>query len=280
MLQAQGFEPGQTGFFEGDDQAIIDGELVAHGTGSEDFFNGGWYNVTDRWMTGVSLPLSGCLDYENPLGRSGGYRFLLTDAYSFRESLRLTIEHGPTGNDTPTDYAAVTYLYAAERPTDAGMLPPSGDRVVVDPARIVFRPGWSVPLDSFSFRDMTVTKRQEPVSGEVTRYLRVHAEGDDVFGPHGIGFRCNLPEAGTYAVSVGAIVGPDQGTIQIFRNERAEGAAVDLYAPVRAASKPVRLAELEFVEGENVLLLKLVGRNARSSGLGIDLTDLVFDRVR
>lgn len=279
-LQAQGFEPAQTPFFEGDDQATLDGELAIHGTGSEDFFNGGWYNVTGRWMGRVSLPLSGCLDYRNPLGRTGGYRFMLTDAYAFRRSARLTIEHAPTGNDVPTDYVGVTYLYAEARPTMAFELPPVADRRVSDPERIVFRPGWSLPVDSFSFRDMSLTKRQESIGDETVRYLRVRAEGEDVFGAHSVGFRCDLPEAGAYTVSAGAIGGPDQAIVQIVRNEGVEGDAVDLYQAERGLRDPIRLAELDFVEGENVLLLRLVGKNERSSGLGLDLTSLVFERVR
>jgi hypothetical protein len=55
-LQSQGFESGKTLFFEGDDQTIIDGKLVIHGTGSEDFFNGGWYDVPDRWEKRISFP--------------------------------------------------------------------------------------------------------------------------------------------------------------------------------------------------------------------------------
>ena len=40
------------------------------------------------------------------------------------------------------------------------------------------------------------------------------------------------------------------------------------------------LAELEFIEGENVVLLKLIGKDPRSSGLGLDVTTLSFERVR
>lgn len=279
VLQAQGFEPAQTGFFEGDDQATLDGVLAIHGTGSEDFFNGGWYNVTGRWMSRVSLPLSGCLDYKNPLGRTGGYRFMLTDAYAYEKSALLTIEHSPTENSFATDYAAVTYLYSEERPTTPFELPPVAERRVNDPERIVFRPGWSVPVDSFSFQNMTVTKVQEELEGENTRYLKVRAEGDDIFGPHSIGFRCELPEAGKYAVSIEAIAGPDQASVQIYRNEKAEGDAVDLYRPAREKSGPMELAQMEFVEGENIVLLKLVGKNPASSGLGLDVTSLSFERV-
>ena len=44
-------------FFEGDDLTTVDGELVIHGTGSEDSFNGGWYDVPGRWDGPVALPL-------------------------------------------------------------------------------------------------------------------------------------------------------------------------------------------------------------------------------
>ncbi len=65
---------GNTYFFEGDDQTTIDGELAIHGTGSEDFYNGGWYDVPGRWEARRSYPLSGCLAYQKHLGRTGGYR--------------------------------------------------------------------------------------------------------------------------------------------------------------------------------------------------------------
>jgi hypothetical protein len=102
VLQAQGMEPGAVPlYFEGDDQTTIDGKLVIHGTGSEDFFNGGWYDVPGQWEDRVALPLSGALDYKRYLGRTGGYRILVTDAYPFTKSILSTIEHGPTGNALP-----------------------------------------------------------------------------------------------------------------------------------------------------------------------------------
>ena len=162
----------------------------------------------------------------------------------------------------------------------ASEIPPVADRRVSAPDRIVFRPGWSVPVDSFSFQNMTVTKIQEELDGENTRYLKVRAHDEDIFGPDSIGFRCELPEAGTYAVSIEAIAGPDQASVQIFKNEKAEGEVVDLYRLRREKSGPLPLAEMELVEGENVVLLKLIGKNPQSSGLGLDVTTLTFERVR
>jgi len=108
VLQSQGFESGKTLFFEGDDQTTIDGELVIHGTGSEDFFNGGWYDIPDRWEKRISFPLSGCLGYAKHLGRTGGYRLFLGDAYPFRANIRQTIEHAGEKNNILTDYCSVT----------------------------------------------------------------------------------------------------------------------------------------------------------------------------
>ena len=49
VLQAQGMQPGMTYFFEGDDSTATDNVFRMHGTGSEDYFNGGWYALPDRW---------------------------------------------------------------------------------------------------------------------------------------------------------------------------------------------------------------------------------------
>ncbi|RYD74311.1 MAG: DUF2961 domain-containing protein, partial [Sphingobacteriales bacterium] len=77
ILQAQGLDPGMTLFFEGDDYTAIDGKMTMHGTGSEDYFNGGWYALLDRWDRKMSLPLHGSLDYSLPFSRTGGYRLFL-----------------------------------------------------------------------------------------------------------------------------------------------------------------------------------------------------------
>ena len=39
---AQGLRPGMTLFWEGDDTTYVDGKMLLHGTGSEDYYNGGW----------------------------------------------------------------------------------------------------------------------------------------------------------------------------------------------------------------------------------------------
>jgi len=112
-LQAQGLNTGMTSFFEGDDSTVVDGELRMHGTGSEDFFNGGWYALLDCWDAAMSLPLSGALEYSIPFCRTGGYRLFVTDKIPFEKTFFHSIEHGPEHNLVPADYTSVSYYYCS-----------------------------------------------------------------------------------------------------------------------------------------------------------------------
>lgn len=115
VLSGQGTKAGVPLFWEGDDSTVVDGQSTIHGTGTEDYFNGGWYALKGRWDSARSFPLSGCLDYSTPLGRTGGYRFYLNDKLPFDRQLLQTIEHGPQGNHIPAVYTSVAYYYA-DRP--------------------------------------------------------------------------------------------------------------------------------------------------------------------
>jgi hypothetical protein len=113
ILMAQGLEEGSTWYFEGDDRATIDGKLKLHGTGSEDYFNGGWYAVMDAWDSRMSLPIHGSLEYDLKTSRTGGYRFYLSDKLNFNNSFTLTIEHQPdANNNVKTDYTSLGFFYA------------------------------------------------------------------------------------------------------------------------------------------------------------------------
>ena len=111
ILQAQGMQPGMTYFFEGDDSTATDDTFRIHGTGSEDYFNGGWYAFPDRWSKRMSLPLHGALDYSLPFCRTGGYRFYMGDKISFEKDIYESIEHGPVNNNMPVDYTSLAFYY-------------------------------------------------------------------------------------------------------------------------------------------------------------------------
>lgn len=149
-LQSQGLLTGITNFFEGDDSTVVDGKMRFHGTGSEDFFNGGWYALLDCWDDGMSLPLSGALDYSIPLCRTGGYRYFLTDKVTFEQSLLHTIEHGPEFNLVPSDYSSVTYYYS-DRPNLQKLIPSaSNTRVPVNDTMEVYPQLIFSAIDNYS----------------------------------------------------------------------------------------------------------------------------------
>ncbi len=259
---------------------MIDGELAVPGTGSEDSFNGGWYDVPGRWETRTSLPLSGCLDYKKPQARTGGYRFMLTDSYAYAKSIDYTIEHGPEGNAVPTDYASVVFFYSQDPPPGLEPLPAAPERRTRGLDRIVFVPGWNVPIHTTSLQNAVWTKASPAVGKERVRVFSMKTSGGDVFGPHHVSFICDLPEAGRYRLSVKAVLGPDQGILRVFERDRPAGEAVNLYAPERTVSGPLPLGDFEMKKGENVVYLHLVGADPRSKGMGLDLAELVFEKVK
>jgi len=280
ILQAQGLESGQTGFFEGDDRAVIDGELAVPGTGSEDSFNGGWYDVPGRWETRTSLALSGCLDYRKPLARTGGYRFFLTDSYAYARSIDYTIEHGPEGNAVPTDYASVVFFYAQDPPPGLEPVPAAAARRTRGLDRIVFAPGWNVPIHTTSIQNAVWTKEVSAFGKDRVRHFTLRTSGEDIFGPHHVSFVCDLPEAGRYAVSVKAVVGPGQGILRVYERDRPAGEPANMYAPERAIGAPMPLGTFEMRKGANIIYLHLVGADPRAKGMGLDLLELVFEKAK
>ena len=279
ILQAQGMESGSTPFFEGDDQTWLDGKLAIHGTGSEDFFNGGWYDVPDRWETRKSFPVSGCPDYIKPLGRSAGYRLMITDAYAFRDSIRHLIEHGPEKNNILTDYCATTFFYALEKPLLKRDFPPLPERKVLDFRQIKFVPGWNVPLHAFSLQNTTLAKKSCRMADREIRYFHVHADDQDMFGQPFVAFDFNLPEAGSYQINVQAILDSAQAIVQLFRNETALGGQIDLFSDRRKLSDLLPLGQVALQAGNNTLYFKLMGKNAKAVAMEFSPVSLFFDKV-
>jgi len=154
ILQAQGLNPGMTLFFEGDDVTTIDGEMRMHGTGSEDYFNGGWYALLDRWDRKMSLPLHGSLDYSLPYARTGGYRLFISDKMPFEKEITHTIEHGPENNNKPGDYTSVAFYYANKQVHNGIILPDKDlttvyipDTLMVYPQLMQYTIGGAVKID-------------------------------------------------------------------------------------------------------------------------------------
>ncbi len=303
ILQAQGREPGQTYFFEGDEQATIDGEVAINGTGSEDSFNGGWYDIPGRWDGRGSLPFSGCLEYSKHISRTGGYRLFLGDAYSFRHSLRYTIEHGGEGNKVVTDYVGTTFYYLDRPDGDSGPLPNVAARDVLEPEsfeltfypsppKIVALLGASLQLSAAQLdgkqvnfaaltRNISEFAPPPPGTNKPGEFGTPPNDNtfDSLFGPPVMVVSVDVPKAGTYAISVEGLTGPTGAILRLRVNDEAVGNAVDFYATSRGRSGPQKLAEVPLTEGTNLLYLTLVGKNSQSGGASVDLVSIRGTRL-
>ncbi len=105
-------------YMEGDERVYVDGESRPsfHGTGTEDFYEGGWYFTSGFRTRPFTLPLNG---FPSVIDRATGcsaddcrsmYRLMLADAVPFRRSLRFGIEHGPM-NDVDAVYSSTAFWY-------------------------------------------------------------------------------------------------------------------------------------------------------------------------
>ncbi|MBE0537544.1 MAG: DUF2961 domain-containing protein [Phycisphaerae bacterium] len=116
VMTVEPVKPDRKRWWEGDMRIFIDGEAKPrfHGTGHEDEYQGGWSTF---WLTNpYSLPLFGQPKTEglvDVFGQVNGsttmYRFWPGKIH-FRESIRISTEHG-NQNDTPANYSSLVYYY-------------------------------------------------------------------------------------------------------------------------------------------------------------------------
>jgi len=112
---------------EGDDMIFIDGEEwppSLHGTGAEDYFNTAWTPQQPYSAPYHGITLEGG---ENWSGQVSYYRLHVEDPVTFRESIRVTIEHGHA-NKRSDDYSSVAYWYQDEPHKPFSILP-VGERI-------------------------------------------------------------------------------------------------------------------------------------------------------
>ena len=101
-------------FLDGDDRFIVDGAPASayHGTGTDNYFNSGWYFSTGPFSTpthGMSLKVS-----RAPASISA-YRHQITESVPFNTSFRFELEHGTRNNQPGITYSSVAYWYQRQR---------------------------------------------------------------------------------------------------------------------------------------------------------------------
>jgi hypothetical protein len=103
-------------YIEGDERIYVDGSGAPafYGTGTEDFFNGGF----DFYYGPYSQPMSGNTAHiiTKYVDKTAAYRFFLQDAIPFRNGIVATIQHGAYDNTTNTSADMLAYYYERRTP--------------------------------------------------------------------------------------------------------------------------------------------------------------------
>jgi hypothetical protein len=133
-------------FLEGAERVYTDGAASPqwYGTGTEDFYEGGWYFHNGTTYTD---PLTGQPDQRTATGGCADYcvavyRLMLADAIDYHSAIRFGIEHGKRNMVQP-DYSSTAFLYT--QPNDT--ITPSDEVNTGDPV--------SRLLHGYSDRDAT-----------------------------------------------------------------------------------------------------------------------------
>jgi hypothetical protein len=99
-------------WLEGDERFWVDGLLVAHGTGHEEYFNAGWYSTTGRLDAPFAGPMAGVPVFgdDGVAHRTTGYRWHLPDPIPYSVGIYAELEHGPIGW-FPANYESAAFFY-------------------------------------------------------------------------------------------------------------------------------------------------------------------------
>lgn len=108
-------------YLEGDERIYVDGSASPSviGTGSEDFYESGWYfmdhEANRREGVPYAMPLAGVTGSETAADGCAfscltAYRLMISDAVPFARSVDFDIEHG-WDSDVPAHYSSVAYWY-------------------------------------------------------------------------------------------------------------------------------------------------------------------------
>ena len=244
VLQAQGLRPGMTLFFEGDDVTTIDGKMTMHGTGSEDYFNGGWYALLDRWDRKMSLPLHGSLDYSLPFSRTGGYRLFVADKMPFAKSISHTMEHGPEQNNFPADYTSVAFYYA-DKAIDRSQTPTNQNTKIFLPDTLMIYP----QLMNFSF-DGEITINREKFTAKDGALLRIDLQ--------------EIP-FGNYKLYGDIDTGPDGAEVTFWQRQTKVSEPFSFFSVQKEFKKEAFLCDLTVNDFRNTVTLHFKSTDNKNS---------------
>lgn len=208
-------------FLEGAERVYTDGAASPswYGTGTEDFYEGGWYFKNGTHFTD---PLTGQPDQRTAAGGCAdycvaAYRLMLAEAIGYHSAIRFGIEHGKRNMVQP-DYSSTAFLYT--QPTDTAT--PSDDVTPADPvSRLLHGYGDTDATDQLLVSQYEGSEDSRPVVGLV-RATGAAITFEVAVAPdnHGVLLRRTSDQAAGYQSADVAIDGIPAGTwLQVRSND-------------------------------------------------------------
>ncbi len=274
---------------EGDDMIYVDGEEFPslYGTGSEDYFSDAWGMREDENL------FYGC-PLQEPDFQTGSkatvYRFHIPDPIPFKQSIRVTIEHGHA-NDRTDFYSSVSYWYQSEPHKPFPVLPPVMERLpfsLESSGNFVF-PEWEkiegTEISAYQDKNSGMTFQTSSLSLSLSstynqtgnRYPLLGTENAEAGTTAALSFSVDTGEF--YDIDLYFMKGPNMGRVtasEIRTNRRTSPLRTgefDGYSPESTMDR-LTLKTIRLDEGKNTLLLKVIGKSSLAKGAELALVSI------
>lgn len=265
---------GNLAYLEGDEMIRVDGEKKPsiHGTGTEDFFSGGWYFNHGEFAG----PYTGLLYKNDSLGQIAAYRLFIADPIPFKKKILISVEHGHR-NQEIADYSSTVYWYQIDPHKPFAEFPPSGQRI---PLRIV-KPARMKEAEKLKFDLGGLQSTIEDMSGAGPEW------GDNkqltVFATKGSTFSLTMDQLDepVYLMELYYSRGPDYGNADIYVNDIKAGTLTG-YSPHLLPNGKVTLSGSGVkTEGKTIRIgFKVTGKDTASKGYRIGLDGFCLEPKR
>jgi len=264
------YDPGGLGFLEGDEQLEIDGldKSHYHGTGTEDYFNCGWY-----FGTSGCQPFYGCTMRTEAPSFVHAYRVHMADVVPFTKNATIVMEHGPV-NDRSGDYSGVTYWYASPGATHAFTEAPARDRLPT-PVKVLKAIEAEGCLDGADGKAERIDEVTMPLRLSEAEAMRLTCSG-----PNGsLTFRFKVRDDSGYDILGWFLAGPTGVKAEALVDGEPSGTVFDT-GSAEPTVLQVRVARVDRLQpGEHTLTFITRGAAAKSDTLVADCFKLVHKNV-
>jgi hypothetical protein len=268
---------GGFGFLEGDERVFVDGESKPsiNGTGTEDYFNSGWYFNRGTF----SAPYHGLILMDEDLSRVCAYRWHILDPIPFKRSLRFTIEHGHN-NEVETDYSSVAYWYQTPAKGVANLPPPEERMAYIPPPPMVL----DGMIEGEGLIDNATATNGKVQTQNMRRFGDYWSGGKQLWWTENkvgdrMAMKVKIDHPGTYRIAGYLTKSKDYGIFQLWVNGAKVSEPVNSYDSKVIHSGKIDFGTVELRHGSNRFEIEIVGKDEQSIGTLVGIDGFMAERM-